>query len=475
MIEPRVMRVLVALADGRGKVITREDLIDRCWDGVVVGDDAVNRAISELRRISREVDGQYTIQTIPRVGYRILDSPAFDGHAPGNSTDERGLREPTRRLAIGATLAALSLGGIALLRPRSSTKSRSDALVLRGAQAIRDGLPDGSQQGIGFLREAVSLDPGNATGWGLLALGLRNVVEFAPPGATASALRSSEIAITRALAIDTDEPNALAARATLQPAYGDWLGAENRLKDVLRVAPDHAWSLSALGYLMESVGRSSESTRLTMRAVAVEPLSPVFQYRLAYKYWITGQPVAADQVIDRAVALWPRHPAVVFARFLLFVWTGRYAPATAMLDDSGMQQAMMDPQEVGQWQATINALQGREQRRVEAARKIQLKSVTASPTNAVMAIQILSLLGQIDEAFQVADGFLLRQGALIGRLSEAEGHVAINDQRMRKTVMLFSPNTAPMRADRRFMSLVEAIGMVDYWNRRGIRPDFLRG
>jgi hypothetical protein len=48
----------------------------------------------------------------------------------------------------------------------------------------------------------------------------------------------------------------------------------------------------------------------------------------------------------------------------------------------------------------------------------------------------------------------------------------VNDQRWRKTVMLFVPTTAALRSDGRFETLVQAIGLEDYWRRRGMQPDY---
>ena len=72
-LEPRVMQVLVALFQANGRVVSRDELIARCWEGRIVGEDAINRAIGQLRRLS-EVDREvsFVIETIPRVGYRLL-------------------------------------------------------------------------------------------------------------------------------------------------------------------------------------------------------------------------------------------------------------------------------------------------------------------------------------------------------------------------------------------------------------------
>jgi DNA-binding winged helix-turn-helix (wHTH) protein len=54
-VEPRVMQVLVALAQADGAVVTRNSLFDRCWGGTYVGDDSLNRTIAALRRVVAEV------------------------------------------------------------------------------------------------------------------------------------------------------------------------------------------------------------------------------------------------------------------------------------------------------------------------------------------------------------------------------------------------------------------------------------
>ena len=48
MLEPRVMQVLVAIARQRGEVVSRDRLVERCWAGRAVGEDAVNRCIARI-------------------------------------------------------------------------------------------------------------------------------------------------------------------------------------------------------------------------------------------------------------------------------------------------------------------------------------------------------------------------------------------------------------------------------------------
>jgi DNA-binding winged helix-turn-helix (wHTH) protein len=71
-LQPRVMQVLVALAHPSSDVVSQDELISRCWGGLTVGEDAVARCISQLRRAAASwPEPPFQIETIPGVGYRM--------------------------------------------------------------------------------------------------------------------------------------------------------------------------------------------------------------------------------------------------------------------------------------------------------------------------------------------------------------------------------------------------------------------
>ena len=100
-LQPQNLKVLIALARREGRVVTRADLIDSCWDGRIVGEDVINHAISVLRVFAARVGG-FSIQTVPKAGYRLV--------AVSNG---RGRIAGWRRLAIGFGLAGLLAVGFA--------------------------------------------------------------------------------------------------------------------------------------------------------------------------------------------------------------------------------------------------------------------------------------------------------------------------------------------------------------------------
>lgn len=71
-VEPRVMQVLVRLVRAEGAVVSRDDLIESCWDGRAVSEDAINRCIAKVRQLAGNSEHvPFVIDTVPRVGYRL--------------------------------------------------------------------------------------------------------------------------------------------------------------------------------------------------------------------------------------------------------------------------------------------------------------------------------------------------------------------------------------------------------------------
>lgn len=72
-LEPKAMEVLVCLARHSGSVVSKERLFSEVWPDTFVGDDALTRCISELRRaFEDDPKAPRVIETIPKRGYRLL-------------------------------------------------------------------------------------------------------------------------------------------------------------------------------------------------------------------------------------------------------------------------------------------------------------------------------------------------------------------------------------------------------------------
>src|SRR5215813_7902635 len=71
-ITPTVFRILLALLENAGQVVTKEDLITYVWPDSFVEEGNLNRNVSTLRKAlgERPSDHRY-IETIPKMGYRF--------------------------------------------------------------------------------------------------------------------------------------------------------------------------------------------------------------------------------------------------------------------------------------------------------------------------------------------------------------------------------------------------------------------
>jgi TolB-like protein/DNA-binding winged helix-turn-helix (wHTH) protein/Flp pilus assembly protein TadD len=113
-LEPRVMQVLVALARAGGAVVSRDALIQCCWDGRVVGEASINRCIFKLRELADRGDGghSFRIDTIARVGYRLQTAAVSVTNGAASAAPRAG---GGRRIVAAAAMGLAILGLVAAL------------------------------------------------------------------------------------------------------------------------------------------------------------------------------------------------------------------------------------------------------------------------------------------------------------------------------------------------------------------------
>jgi TolB-like protein/DNA-binding winged helix-turn-helix (wHTH) protein/Tfp pilus assembly protein PilF len=124
-LQDQPLKVLAALVERDGGLVTREELKERLWppDVHVDHDHGIAKAVLKLRAaLGDSAESPHFIATIPRRGYRLLVEAepvmAVVGHRPTASTPRSVLfRTPSRWLGLG--LAALIVIGAYLWREES--------------------------------------------------------------------------------------------------------------------------------------------------------------------------------------------------------------------------------------------------------------------------------------------------------------------------------------------------------------------
>lgn len=112
-LSPRAVRLLQALAAAPGEAMSRNSLLDQVWPNVVVGDESLTQAVTEVRRVLGDPQGsKRLIETIPKYGYRlnarVIGGAEASDECPANATDRFDLR--AYQLCLDAR-AVMSCGG----------------------------------------------------------------------------------------------------------------------------------------------------------------------------------------------------------------------------------------------------------------------------------------------------------------------------------------------------------------------------
>lgn len=260
----------------------------------------------------------------------------------------------------------------------------------------------------------------------------------------------------------------------MPPLFGDWTSRRQRLLAALAAAPGNRVLTHELAFLEMATGRPSAAVPLIENLIADDPVAALYQYKRVYHLWTLGHLAAMDQVADRALQLWPKHPAIWFARFWSLTFTGRPEFAQALTADEGVRPPIPEGA-LTILRLTAAAMADGSDSAVRAAIEANRRGAAAGPAQSLAAIIHLAGLGAVDDAFAVATGYLLNDGSLVVPSHRTSHDPAVTDQYRRLTQMLFMPATAAMRRDPRFESLCSAIGMADHWRDAGVTPDFRRG
>jgi len=136
-LEPRVMQVLVALAKARGEVVSRDQLIEACWDGRIVGDDSLNRCVVALRRLAKGIDPPpFAIETVARVGYSLVERPTDAADGEGEEAVVRfgapAAARPWRRVLVAFAATAIAVALAIFLWPAGLSDAEAPLRVRLG-------------------------------------------------------------------------------------------------------------------------------------------------------------------------------------------------------------------------------------------------------------------------------------------------------------------------------------------------------
>lgn len=465
VIEPRVMQLLVALRRANGRLVSKVDLADLCWDGRVVGDDAIHRVVSRLRSVAeRHAGNEFSVETVKKVGYRL--------GVPRTAKEPRVRRQfrvGRRGLLIAGCAAAITgAAAIRVVTSKPSPTSRAARLLIDNARkSLREGDLGDADNAIGTLREAARLAPQSAEAWGLLAFAL-TIAAIDASAQDRSDLRSrSAAAMNRAFALEPYQADALAAQVRTIPTYRNWGAYERACRTALRHHPNHPELLVELGALFAEVGRLRESLDLYEQAKLSMPLSADVLANHATLLWSLGRLDDADVAVEKAFGLLPRNYTVWNLRAFYLMFTGRARKAAEMFGDKNSRPAFEgSDEEYGLDLIQANAIASEDRVQIRNALEA-LVHVAESGRGFVMATALFAAyVGDLDVVFKMLNGIYVNRGSTFpGYLDRAYSGWGGEPH----TQYLFVRPMALARHDARFSALTRAIGFDEYWHQTNSR------
>jgi transcriptional activator of cad operon len=159
-LEVRAMRLLLCLADHAGDVVSIEELLNHAWSGVIVSSDSVYQAVTSLRRQLGDDAKQPTyIETVPRLGYRMVAKvrPLTDAAgASQSSTHAERAHSPANAAApaasrVRAGLAVAIAAGVCIALVAISLLHAGNGSVAASPQNVATQQPEKSIAVVPFL------------------------------------------------------------------------------------------------------------------------------------------------------------------------------------------------------------------------------------------------------------------------------------------------------------------------------------
>ena len=459
-LEPRVMEVLVALYRAGG-IVTRDELIHRCWEGRVVGEDAINRVISRIRNVAAKIaGGSFTVETITKVGYRL----SLHARQAGTSVSSPRPRVD-RRMLIGGAAAASAAAALGwfwmagwpddhLVEARAL---RDRAIALRQTYDIED-----NRQAIAFLQEAVRIAPEYGEAWGTLALAYHRALTDEPSDRVAGFAERLEEALRSAERFDPGNADADGIRSLGFPLT-NLNEAEARARSFVSRHPRHPGGHSMLGAILMDVGRWHEALPALQAVRQNDPFNPLAPYRLAVAYWALGQISRAEEELNEAVRRWPQHSAIAQTRIKLLALTGR--PKAALEIATNPQAAPFEETDYANARISfLQALVSRSNADSEKAVQAALRLARENPNDCVTQGLNCVTLGRTDVGLAMLEGVYLK----VGEWAWPKTGQYVT------THPLFQPHARPLWRLPRFAAILKGVGLESYWRKSGSVPDFRR-
>src|SRR5438477_10476270 len=202
-----------------------------------------------------------------------------------------------------------------------------------------------TREALAAYQHATELDPGFALAWAGVAGTNGWLAAFATEGGQKTFdahLSSARDAVTRALSIEPNLPEALLARGSVETNFDfNWNGAAQTLSKALALAPADPNIVTAAGNLEIARGNMDRAIELYRKAVDLDPVNPQARAFLAFNLAATKRFAEARAEFPRVVELNPAAPWAHAGLGLSYLLEGKFEEAVAATEGEAGEWARL--------------------------------------------------------------------------------------------------------------------------------------
>jgi DNA-binding winged helix-turn-helix (wHTH) protein/Flp pilus assembly protein TadD len=263
-LEPQTAKLLGYLAGRAGEVVSKAEISEALWPGMVVTEDALSRAVWKLRQaLGDQAKAPRYLETLSKRGYRLI--AVVEDADDGGKIGSRWTKIAENPAFIPALILAISLALIPAwfaFRPapvEEAAAGRVAALTARAEDFYAQITPDENEAARRLFEEALRLDPDHAPALaGLANTQIQAAIRW--PGGEAVEIDGS--AMRTALESGLTETAESAARIER---------ALQLSRRSVTVAPDAPAGYRALGLALAASGDIEAAIEAYGRAVTLDP------------------------------------------------------------------------------------------------------------------------------------------------------------------------------------------------------------
>jgi tetratricopeptide (TPR) repeat protein len=311
-----------------------------------------------------------------------------------------------------------------------------------------------SEKEISVFRRITTIAPEFGPGWANLALVEQWTLPTATPGDRSALLADIRDHLARAKKLAPDFPETIVAEAQFRPGDANRIPAAMAVLDRgIRRHPESALLHSLRAELLLGAGRMRDAVAESKRASELNPLSTAMRDSYISALAYSGRTDQAFDELKQAESIWPGSNLLRDVRFRLLLRFGDPSEALQMLSSNGPRDSTSDPTDEA-WRLFLLAREDPSPAKIEAALASYRARYRRNPADIPGYIQALGTFGRVDEAYRAA-----QSGVTI-------------DSMFVSTDVLFRPFMRPIRNDSRFIALSARLGLLQFWEKNGIWPDF---